>query len=211
MLKRKVPDHLQELHLIHTKAVWRATDDLVRHMRQKNYLRKLSLVEAGLNDFSLVNLCEVVRTQKTLVSLDVSWNQLMPNQMRPLLEILQKNRRLTDLNLSWNNIMEANSADEQGFARHNEDIILMLGKIIKHSKTMQHMNLTGTGLSSQVIYEFGTFLRRSRSVCVVHLSGNPGISQENLEYLSTRVKCRSKEDIERFTRIQAVVKGVLRG
>ena len=29
MLKRRVPDHLQELHLIHAKCVWRATDKLV--------------------------------------------------------------------------------------------------------------------------------------------------------------------------------------
>ena len=57
-----MPDHLQELHLIHTKAVWRATDDLVKAMRQRNYLRKLSLVEAGLNDFSMANLCRIVQT-----------------------------------------------------------------------------------------------------------------------------------------------------
>lgn len=66
MLKRKVPDHLQELHFLHAKAVWRATDELLRNMRVRNYLRKLSLVEAGLNDFSMVHLCEVIKTSKTL-------------------------------------------------------------------------------------------------------------------------------------------------
>ena len=85
LLKRKVPDNLQELHLIHVKCVWSATDALIRSIRQRNYLRKLSLIEAGLNDFSLLHLCEVVRTQKTLMSLDISWNQLMPTQMKPLL------------------------------------------------------------------------------------------------------------------------------
>ena len=47
-------------------------------MRSRNYLRKLSLVEAGLNDFSMANLCEVVKTQKTLQALDISWNRLTP-------------------------------------------------------------------------------------------------------------------------------------
>lgn len=66
LLKRRVPNNLQELHLLHAKCVWRATDELVRSMRSRNYLRKLSLVEAGLNDFSMEHVCEVVRTQKSL-------------------------------------------------------------------------------------------------------------------------------------------------
>lgn len=70
----------------------------------------------------MVHLCEVVRTQKTLQSLDISWNQLMPNQMKPLLEILMKNRRLTNLNLAWNNIMEVAKDDDQGFEQHVADI-----------------------------------------------------------------------------------------
>ena len=63
------------------------------------------MVQAGLNDESIAYLCHVVKTQKSLISLDISWNQLMPQQMKPLLEILQKNRRLLNINLSWNNIM----------------------------------------------------------------------------------------------------------
>mmetsp|Transcript_3421 Transcript_3421/g.4526 ORF Transcript_3421/g.4526 Transcript_3421/m.4526 type:complete len:158 (-) Transcript_3421:2258-2731(-) len=135
----------------------------------------------------------------------------MPNQMKPLLDILKKNRRLTNLNLAWNNIMEVKVEDEEGPNHHTRDVIAMLGKIIKHSRTMQHMNLSGTGLSAAVIYEVGTFLRRARAIQVLHLSGNPGLTSENFIYLHKRIKCRPNEDIERFTRIQAVVKGVLRG
>ena len=106
--------------------------------------------------------------------------------------------------------MEVRKEDDPYWEEHNEDIKFMLGKIIKHSRTLQHMNLTGTGLSAPVIHEIGTCLRRSRSVLVIHLSGNPGLTTENMEYLSTRIRCRPNEDVERFTRIQAVVKGVLR-
>ena len=87
----------------------------------------------------------------------------------------------------------------------------MLGKIIKHSRTLIHFNLTGCGLSKEVIFEIGTCLRRSRSVLVIHLSGNPGLTDENFDYLPRRAKCRPREDIERFTRITGVVKGVLSG
>ena len=130
--------------------------------------------------------------------------------MRPLLEILKTNRRLTNLILAWNNVMEVGSDNDPEFEETVAQINLLLGKIIKHSKTMIHMNLTGTGLSAGVIYEIGTCLRRARSVLVVHVSGNPGLSRENMDYLPNRVRCRPREDIERYTRISGVVKGVLR-
>ena len=73
-------------------------------------------------------------------------------------------------------------------------------------KLIIHMNLTGTGLSSGVIYEMGNCLRRARSLLCLHLSGNPGLTQENFEYLGDRIRCRTREDIERFTRVSYVVK-----
>ena len=114
----------------------------------------------------------------------------------------------------------------EGRGRQNEQIDeeetqLMLGKMIKHSKTLQHLNLTGTGLNSAVIFEMGSFMRRARSLLVIHLSANPGIygkppeeagldpELDNMNYLSRRIKCRLNEDIERFTRVSAFVKGVM--
>ena len=86
----------------------------------------------------------------------------------------------------------------------------MLGKIIKHSRTLIHMNLTGCGLSAGVIYEMGNSLRRARSILVIHLSGNPGLTTKNMEYLNTRIKCRQNEDIERFTRVSQSVRLILK-
>ena len=79
--------------------------------------------------------------------------------MKPLLEILQKNRRLININLSWNNIMrvpenlqpiaigegeetkvleieQGQDAGDLLFLEHEQEIIQMLGKIIKHSRTI---------------------------------------------------------------------------
>ena len=106
--------------------------------------------------------------------------------------------------------MEIGKEDDPDFEYHVEEINYMLGKIIKHSRTLVHMNLSGCGLSKEVIYEMGTCLRRARSVLCLHLSGNPGLTTENLDYLGKRVRCRPNEDIERFTRVNAVVKGVLK-
>ena len=106
--------------------------------------------------------------------------------------------------------MEPGKADNPKYQKHVDDINFMLGKLIKHSKILTHINLTGTGLSAEVIYEMGNSLRKCRSILVIHLSGNPGLTQKNLEYLSTRIRCRQNEDIERFTRLQFFVKNFLK-
>ena len=80
--------------------------------------------------------------------------------------------------------------EDPNYEWHVEEVNQMLGKIIKHSKTMIHMNLTGCGLSKEVIHEIGTCPRRSRSLLVIHLSGNPGLTDSNFDYLPRRVRCR---------------------
>ena len=107
--------------------------------------------------------------------------------------------------------MQVENENDPNFEYEVEEVNYLLGKIIKHSRTMIHMDLTGCGLSEGVVHEIGTCLRRSRSVLVIHLSGNPGLSKENLEYLENRVKCRPREDIERYTRVSGFVKGVIQG
>lgn len=44
---------------------------------------------------------------RSLVDLDISWNDMLPMQMYGLLTVLSKNRRLTNLNLSWNALVES--------------------------------------------------------------------------------------------------------
>jgi hypothetical protein len=46
-----------------------------------------------------------------------------------------------------------------------------------------HLDLTSTSLSRYVIREVGTSLRRAASLLVLHLSGNPGLSNEMRLYL----------------------------
>lgn len=131
LCKRKVPDHLQELHLIHAKIMWRATLELLGSINRQNSLRRLSLVNSNLNAYSMRFLIELVKNSKSLISLNISWNSLLSEQMMPLLETLSTNRRLQDVNLSWNNIQEARCSDTE-----REQILLYLGKMIKHNKSL---------------------------------------------------------------------------
>ena len=54
--------------------------------------------------------------------------------------------------------------DEEHPDLHSKEVKAVLGKIIKHSSNITHLNLSGTGLSESVIHDMGTFMRRSRTV-----------------------------------------------
>lgn len=45
-----------------------------------------------------------------------------------------------------------------------------------------------------MVTAMGTALRRAKSLIAVHLSGNPGCSQDTAEYLQQRVHCRPYKD-----------------
>jgi len=94
VLKRKMPSNLDELHLIDCKISWKTSLALVTNLKQKCYLRKLSLVKASLNEFSIKVLGEALKQMKTLTDLDISWNQLVPKQIIGLVEVLSQNKKL---------------------------------------------------------------------------------------------------------------------
>ena len=62
-----------------------------------------------------------------------------------------------------------------------------------------------------MIREVGTSLRRAASLLVLHLSGNPGLSNEMRLYLHQRIKCRPNEDMHRFQRISNYLGEVFEG
>jgi|LakMenEpi03Aug12_release.lakeMendotaPanAssembly.Ray.scaffolds.fasta_scaffold1433665_1 hypothetical protein len=73
-----MPYHLAELSLYHCKIGWKQTFNLLQGIKIKNQLVKLSLVRAGINEFSIPILENLVKTSKTLKDLDLSWNNMVP-------------------------------------------------------------------------------------------------------------------------------------
>ena len=87
---------------------------------------------------------------------------------------------------------------------------VMIGKIIKHSRAMQHIDLSGTNLGTYIIKEIGNAMRKSRAVMCIHLSGNPGLTRQNMGLMKEGLKLREEEDINRFIRIDKVMKKALK-
>ena len=56
-----------------------------------------------------------------------------------------------------------------------------------------------------MITALGTALRRAKSLIAVHLTGNPGVSQDTAEYLQQRVHCRPYKDRDLKTESQNIL------
>lgn len=57
-----------------------------------------------------------------------------------------------------------------------------------------------------MVNALGRQMKRSRSLLAIHLSGCPGLDEENSAFLRKRIVCRPNEEIGRFNRIQNIVK-----
>jgi Ran GTPase-activating protein (RanGAP) involved in mRNA processing and transport len=75
-------------------------------------LTQLSLVKAGLNEFSIPYLVQLLQSSKRLTNFDISWNSIVPKQMRKLLVVIATNRRLKYINLAWNGIVDNNASEK---------------------------------------------------------------------------------------------------
>ncbi len=58
-----------------------------------------------------------------------------------------------------------------------------LSRFIKYNKHLIHLDLSYTRLDEMMITALGTALRRAKSLIAIHLSGNPGSTQNTAEYL----------------------------
>ena len=88
----------------------------------------------------------------------------------------------------------------------------MIGKIIKHNKALQHLDLTSTSLTSIQVEEIGNSLRKARSLLCIHLSGNHKAVHDPVMKTSlvTRIKTRQPEDMERFVNIRDKFKSIVK-
>ena len=120
--------------------------------------------------------------------------------MKRVLEAVCSNKKLQYINLSWNNLV-----DERYTEKEQNEIQSILAVALKRNKELLHIDLSSTGLTGMMLKSIGTCLRRSTSLLSIHLSDNPGLTEEICDYLVQRIRCRPREDMDRFKRIQELV------
>jgi hypothetical protein len=110
---KPIPHQLEELRLVNCgKLSTIVTCRLLDFLNEKSYIKKLSLVNAGISDeICLRKLTDLMHHSRVLTELDISWNHLRPHILLDFMTALSENRNLQYLNLSWNNLIERVGSD----------------------------------------------------------------------------------------------------
>ena len=75
-------------------------------INEKVRLRTVSFVQLNLTSRAMKLVTQFLDESLYLEDLDVSWNDLVPLSFTPMLEVLSRNKSLKSLNLSWNTIID---------------------------------------------------------------------------------------------------------
>ena len=114
LLVRPDPNHLLELKLVNCITAPRIMENLLEFMIENEvHLRALSLVKMSLKHKALQLCSEYLKNSHHLEDLDLSWNNLIPNDFTVMLEILGENKTLRSLNLSCNMLIDKNDQNNK--------------------------------------------------------------------------------------------------
>ena len=75
--------------------------------------------------------------------------------------------------------------------------IMKLCKFIKMNSNLMHLNLSGMGMTTPMMWQFGRALRRTKSLVSLHLSQNNGDNEALRAYLVERSVMKPFEPVFR--------------
>ena len=142
---------------------------------------------------------------------------MIPKSFSRFLEVISTNSQIQYLNLSWNTLFDDHPfAEKKKQQRKKQDLFIVddvdrdkdrldefdeelteaattsiefLVKFIKRNRALIHADFSNTGLNEKQLWYFGRAMRRSKSLRSLHLSGNPGITDRLIAYLTERAHC----------------------
>ena len=98
-----MPENVDEVRIVNCKITSNAISSLLSQIQGSNIL-KLGLVKVNITSNMFENVLDFIPRSRSLIDLDISWNQLTPMDLAKLFRVLSSNRQLQNLNISWNNI-----------------------------------------------------------------------------------------------------------
>lgn len=76
ILRRSVPNNLDELRLIGIRTVPLITGKIMESLSDGCHLRRLSIVNGELSDITVRHMCNVVKNARFLIELNISANNI---------------------------------------------------------------------------------------------------------------------------------------
>ncbi|KAF9540696.1 hypothetical protein EC957_003880 [Mortierella hygrophila] len=141
------------------------------------HLTYLYLPHNNIGDEGLVEICESLKRNKSLVSLDLELNNIGNGQsavgMAAMGEVLRTNRTLREINLAYN--------------LFSGDAISELMKGVAMNSTLESINFTNCGISTEGALAIAEVLPSARGLQNLGLTSNPDIAVEGYWALSNNL------------------------
>ncbi|KAG0214732.1 hypothetical protein BGX33_001890 [Mortierella sp. NVP41] len=151
------------------------------------HLNYLYLPHNSIGDQGLVEICESLKRNRSLIGLDLELNHIENAQslvgMTAMSEVLRTNRTLREINLAYN--------------LFSGDAIRELMKGVAVNTTLESINFTNCGISTEGAMAIAEVLPSARGLQNLGLTSNPDIAVEGYWALSTSLaKNRSMKGIQ---------------
>lgn len=162
-----MPSHLEELSIKSCKMTINGSQELLRSLSTRCYLQKLEISKCPgcFKGDNLTMIMELIEKSVYIKEIALSDIGVLPNKMQELLEVISYNRTLKSIDIS-NNVLIPLYRKEGDYELdyYEEQTISNLVRLFKYSMKLQHINLANTGLTKNVINGIIRNIKNSRSI-----------------------------------------------
>ena len=146
-----------------------------------------------------MSISAYVMSSKHLEELDLSFNAMGPSKLDLLFSYIKENKKLQFLNLSHNSLIEGMSGNNmQQVIDTQAKVSAYLSRFFQVNRKLVHIDLTSTNLSEEAILDILTAVKRSKNLQGIHLSGNPGVTENLKEQAKVLLKTKPKDSGQRL-------------
>lgn len=163
-------------------------------VHKNSEIEVLNLINIGITKESLQYLVDFIQNDNCsfLRELDVSNNYMQSFfSYLPLLQALSTcSMQFQVISLAANNLFDeqtvfreeaaCNMKEVENLRLHEEKVLEAVKHILINRTSLNHLNLAETGLTYRILFEMITFIKSSPSLVSVHLSNNPGLTNESM-------------------------------
>ena len=74
-----------------------------------------------------------------------------------------------------------------------------LAKFISCNRSLLHLDLSDTGITSLMLVRLGNAINASPSLLAIHLSGNPGVLEDPVQKLAAKINATHEKAVDKQT------------
>ena len=171
-------------------------DDLARLVSDSKALSELDISGNDAKPQHFKELFKALAFNKVLHNLNLSWNKILDTaNWKDKIDFNLRNWCLQEM-MEYGGftptLIHVESLADLPVKDMPKLVLESIGRMIRHNKNIQCINLDNTGLNPFVLAHLVPYIRHSKSLLCFHLAQNPGISPQIKEYFAKRLAIAPK-------------------